>query len=65
MPLDFFRWRSRAALWNYVATMRKLLAIGGAILFAGLAWVWILGDPKLRRTDEGGDSTSASGSELR
>ncbi len=55
MPLDFFRWRSRAALWDYVATMRKLLAIGGAILFAGLAWVWILGDPKLRRTEETAD----------
>jgi hypothetical protein len=65
MPLDFFRWRSRGALLDYVATMRKLLAIGGAILFAGLAWIWILGDPKLRRTDEAADSSSAAGSDLR
>lgn len=59
VPLGFFRWRSRAALVDYLATMRKLLAIGGSILFAGLAAIWVIGDPKLRRPDDFADGTSA------
>lgn len=49
-PLDFLRWRSRGALFAYVETLRKLLAIGGGILFVGLASVWVIGDPKLRQS---------------
>jgi hypothetical protein len=49
-PLDFLHWHSRGALLTYVETMRKLLAIGGGILFVGLASIWIIGDPKLRQS---------------
>lgn len=49
-PLDFLHWRSRGALLAYVETIRKLLAIGGGILFVGLASIWVIGDPKLRQS---------------
>ena len=52
VALGFFGWRSEEALLPYVATMRKLLAIGGAILFVGLSAIWVLGDPKLRQSND-------------
>lgn len=48
--IDFLHWRSHGALLASVETMRKLLAIGGGILFIGLAAAWVIGDPKLRQS---------------
>lgn len=50
--LDFLHWRSQGALLTYVETIRRLLAIGGGILFVGLAAAWVIGDPKLRQSPD-------------
>ena len=49
--ISFFEWRSAGALVPYIATVRKVLVIAGAILFIGLGWIWVLADPKLLEHD--------------
>lgn len=39
------QWHSNGALIRYAGTLRQVLILSGAILWCGLAWLWLFRDP--------------------